>query len=232
MFCVFALNPKTNPVVVNSPTRKNFYLGLFLVGFFAVWTAWAFLLTQHPALNDGVVRAVVRLLLWVVPALLFVRFAEGPQPPVLERLGLRHGAGRGMLIGLAGFLALMLLAAAQYGSALLHVRLPTDSATWLNPVLTAPLAEELVFRGVVFRVMREQFGACVAAPASAALFALIHLPYWAMSGEKTGAALAAGLGSVFLLGVFFAALFHWSKSLWAPLVCHSLNNLLHIALGG
>ncbi len=210
------------------PREKLSPLGIFLAVLFAGWSGWAFLLTRYPALNDGTVRAAVRVVLWMGPAWLFVRRQEGP--PVLERFGLRHGAGLGALAGLAGFEVLLLATVAQHGGTMPAWRFPTDSATWLNPVLTAPLAEELVFRGLVFRLLRARFGACMAAPASALLFALIHLPYWAMSGEKTGAALAAGLGSVFLLGVFFAALFQWSRSLWAPLVCHWLNNLLMISI--
>lgn len=171
----------------------------------------------------------MRLALWVLPAVLFVRFSEGPL--VWERLGFCHHTKRGIVTGLAGFGILLLAVAAQHGgTALLHLHVPTDAATWLNPILTAPLAEELLFRGAVLRVLRERLGVATAIPMSAALFALAHLPYWAISGEKSGAALAASLGSVFLLGIFFAALFHWSKSLWAPLDCHTLNNLLNVSL--
>ena len=66
--------------------------------------------------------------------------------------------------------------------------------------------------------------------ASALLFASIHLPYWWMAGEKTGADLALNLASMFGYGVLFAGLFQWSGSLWAPLVCHGLNNLLMASL--
>jgi membrane protease YdiL (CAAX protease family) len=207
-----------------------FMRAYFLAAFFAVWTAWVCLLTRYPVLDDGVVRAAVRVAVWVLPALLFVRVAEGP--PVLARIGLRAGAVRGVLAGLAGFGVLLLAALAEHGTAGLRLKIPTDAATWLNPLLSAPLAEEILFRGLVFRLLREKIGAAVAIPASAALFALAHLPYWAISGDKAGAALAVGLGSVFLLGALFAALFHWSRSLWAPLVCHFLNNLIILGLGG
>jgi membrane protease YdiL (CAAX protease family) len=184
---------------------------------------------HYAALNDGVIRAVVRLALWVLPGVLFVRFTKGP--PVSERLGFRHYAWRGILTGLTGLGILLLTAVTQHGrTALLNWQLPTDAATWLNPVLTAPLAEEVLFRGVIFRVLRNRHGVVTAIPTSAALFALVHLPYWAISGDKSGAALVVALSSIFAYGLFFATLFQWARSLWAPLLCHGLNNLLTVSL--
>jgi membrane protease YdiL (CAAX protease family) len=218
-------------MAMNAPRQPALArLGWFLAAFFTVWTAWAFLLTRHPALNDGVVRAAVRLALWVLPAVLWVRFTEGP--PVWERLGLRQHVRRGILTGLTGFAGLALLTLVQRQGTALHPQLPADAATWLNSILTAPFAEEVLFRGVVFRVLRQLANGWWAAPVSAALFALAHLPYWAISGEKSGAALALALGLMFAYGLLFAALFQCSKSLWAPLVCHTLNNLLTVALPG
>ena len=214
---------------MQSSQHKVSLLCLFFAGFYATWTLWAFLLVQCRELNrGGVLRAAVRVAIWVVPVLLFVRLVEGP--PVLDRLGLRGGARRGVATGLAGFVVLLLLAAVRRGFLAPHLRLPTDVATWLNAVLTAPLAEELVFRGLIFRVLREHYRVPVALLASAVLFASIHLPYWWMAGQMTGAALTLQLAVMFGYGLLFAALFQWSASLWSPLVCHWLNNLLMVSL--
>jgi membrane protease YdiL (CAAX protease family) len=204
-------------------------LCLFFAGFYATWTLWAFLLVQFPELDRaGALRAAVRVFIWIVPVLLFVRIVEGP--PVLDRLCLRSGVRRGVAIGLAGFVVLLVLAAARRGFVIHGLRLPSDVATWLNPVLTAPLAEELLFRGLIFRVLRDHVRVPVALLTSALLFAAIHLPYWWMAGQKTGGALTLELASIFGYGVLFAGLFQWSESLWSPLVCHWLNNLFLASL--
>lgn len=211
-----------------SSRNKLLLLSLFLAGFYAVWTAWVFLLVQYPDLNQGgILRAAVRLLIWIVPVFLFVRLVE--EPPVLDQLGLRRAARQGFSIGLAGFGAVLLLTAAQHGF-ILHLRFPRDTATWLNPIGTAPLAEELLFRGLVFSILRERFGMVTGLVASALLFSLAHLPYWWMSGDKAGTALLVELASMFAYGLLFAGLFQWSGSLWSPLVCHWLNNLLMVSL--
>src|SRR5262249_55507808 len=109
---------------------------------------------------------------------------------------------------------------------------PHDWATWLNPVLTAPLAEEVLFRGTVFQGLAERMSLPKALPLSALLFALSHAPYWWLSGSRAGFGLPLSLGEICVFGLAFAALLRVSGSLWAPLVHHVLNNLSGVAFGG
>src|SRR5262249_33967200 len=200
-------------------------LCLSLVGFFALWTLWAWLLARYPGMDpSGVIRAAVRLLIWVVPALLFVRLVEGGC--VLLRLGLCDKSCRGLVIGLGGFAVLLLATVLRQRSGRFSFAVPTELAIWLNPILTAPLAEELVFRGLAFRVLRDRFNVAAALVASSLLFALIHLPYWWMSGSKTPGAIGLSLVTMTAYGLLFAFLYQWSGSLWSPLICHWLNNLM------
>jgi membrane protease YdiL (CAAX protease family) len=153
-------------------------LYLFLLFFFTVWSAWAIFLAHHPDLDPhGGLRALVRLAIWVVPVFAFVTFVEGG--PVLGRLDLSRNVGRGLAVGLLGFCIPLLFTIVRGGFR--GFSPPTVAASWLNPILTAPLAEELLFRGLVFRILRDDFNLFVAFSASAFLFALSHVPYWVMT---------------------------------------------------
>ena len=208
--------------------RPILLLCLYLGWLYAAWTAWAFVLARNPNLDgSGVMRAAVRLVIWLLP--LFILRVVGPTPPLFE-LRLRHDLRRGIAIGLVGFTVLLMLAAAQYRTSILHLRLPRDLPIWLNPIITAPLAEEIVFRGVVFGMLRNHSGVKFALLASALLFALIHLPYWCMAGGRSPGALLIQLCIMAAYGLFFAGLFLWSGSLWSPLICHWLNNLLTLSI--
>jgi membrane protease YdiL (CAAX protease family) len=85
----------------------------------------------------------------------------------------------------------------------------------LAAVVLAPLAEEVIFRGVLLPGLARQMHPGTALWISAALFALFHVP-------------SHGLGAVFpgLLGVVFG----WARlrtgSLLAPIMLHAANNLL------
>ncbi len=107
--------------------------------------------------------------------------------------------------------------------------MPTNIATWIGPIITAPIAEEIVFRGLVFRRLREQWGTMSALLISSALFALIHLPYWWLSGAKSGGDLCFSLLEIAGIGALLCGLFRWTNSLWTPLVYHVFNNFITVS---
>ena len=95
---------------------------------------------------------------------------------------------------------------------LLHGSDPIDlGAMVVAVVLAAPLGEELIFRGFLYRSLRELVGLRGALLISASAFALLHmalpllLPY-------------------LLLGVAFALVYEWTGSLWASVTLHALWN--------
>jgi uncharacterized protein len=83
----------------------------------------------------------------------------------------------------------------------------------------APLAEEMLFRGLVFAWMAERLGVLPAALLSSALFGLAHLPY------NLGHALIA-----FVFALVFAWLYRVSGSLWAPVFAHRVINMSAVTL--
>ncbi len=107
-----------------------------------------------------------------------------------------------------------------------------------RPRFTAPLFEELVFRGVVvseaLSVARESapsvgswrwryWGAQLAA---AALFTLVHWPWWLMDRGLEGT-LAASL-PLFATGLILGVVFGQTRSLWPCVLLHWVNNELSV----
>jgi membrane protease YdiL (CAAX protease family) len=211
------------------PPRENDLrpLACFLALYFAFWVAWCVLLIRYQELDDGVLRALARLFLWIIPTLLYVRLVE--RRPPLSSLGLTHNVRRGVFWGAIAILHPLAVAWYRISYEGAHFELPTDPATWLNPVLGAPIAEELLFRGLVFQRLEKAIGTVGGVLVSAVLFALIHFPYWFLSGYKEGWDLAVAEGEMFALGVAFAVLFCLTRSLWAPLVYHFGNNLISVS---
>jgi len=83
--------------------------------------------------------------------------------------------------------------------------------------ITTPFIEELVFRGVLFGWLRRRIGPWLGAIASAIPFGLLHLP----AGQAVWAT---------LFGLLLATLYQRFGSLWAPVLAHSANNCLALAL--
>lgn len=81
----------------------------------------------------------------------------------------------------------------------------------LSACLLAPLAEELLFRGLILRALVPLVGAPRALLVSAVLFALVHLA-------------PASLPAYTLLGAAFGAVYLWTGNLWASVILHALWN--------
>lgn len=87
-------------------------------------------------------------------------------------------------------------------------------AVWLSILsgsILIPIAEELLFRGIVFAEFRRAFKPTVAILLNSAIFAIFH---WNLPQS----------GYVFIAGIVFAAAYYWSESLWFPIVLHMVYN--------
>ena len=85
-------------------------------------------------------------------------------------------------------------------------------ATWLAVLAigAAPLVEEFLFRGLIFRGLRRSWGVAASVLACAGLFAAVHPPI--------------SFVPVFALGAAAAIVFEKSGWLLAPLIAHALYN--------
>jgi len=83
--------------------------------------------------------------------------------------------------------------------------------------IMAPVAEEIFFRGVLFRWLRGRCSFWSAAIVSSAIFGLLH-------GELSLAAAAL------IMGIVLAYLYEKSQSLWSPVLIHILNNSVKIII--
>jgi len=83
-------------------------------------------------------------------------------------------------------------------------------------VAAAPLAEEFIFRGILFSAFRRSLGTTAAAFASAAVFGLVHPPHSALP--------------VFVLGFVAALVYARFRWLGAPIAAHAVYNALVVGL--
>ncbi|MFZ2633720.1 MAG: type II CAAX endopeptidase family protein [Desulfosalsimonadaceae bacterium] len=194
----------------------------------AVEAVVAFAHISHPLAATGLARCIETALILLI---FYV-----PKPGVSDlgalglsrrsmRRGIRQGliwsAGFGLLAGMGG-LILFLLGMDPFR--LIHVGLPQ---TWSGVVLffvvggvIAPIAEEIFFRGVIYGYLRgnvfkgmSHWGIWPAVVISTALFVMAHQ-------------VGAGIPLPQLVGgVVFCLAYEIEKSLFTPIIIHSLGNL-------
>ena len=78
--------------------------------------------------------------------------------------------------------------------------------------ILAPVSEELIFRGLIFRRSRDYVGFMWAAVCSGLFFGIYH-------GNLTQGIFA------FFMGMLFAAIYEHFGTLWAPMAAHMANNI-------
>lgn len=151
---------------------------------------------------------------------LFVRYVE--QRPVTE-LGLA-GMGRELVFGFG-------IGAFLLGTTLVVLRLldmvafDVSAGTWaglydgLLLAIVAAFVEELVVRGVVFRILEETLGSWIALGSSAVVFGALHLTN---DNATIWSSAAIGLEAGILLG----AAFMLTRRLWLAIAVHFVWNFL------
>ena len=206
-------------------SRPGFPFIIYLLLFYACWTGWVYLI--YPRMQTlgtmmliyALANVATRLLLWVIPVFLYLRYIDHVDP--LTYLKLKHYWKRGLLIGLA-------LSLLNFLGMLLRYGLPHPSmqdVTW-NGILSTSLLigffEEIPFRGFILQKLQERFHFWIAHLLSSLLFLAIHLPGWILLDTLTW----SNVISIFVLGIIFAAIFYYSKTLWSSIITHSLNDFL------
>lgn len=144
------------------------------------------------------------------------------RPPLARAVGLLLAVGIGFTVASVLWVAALGLDG-EDGQALTD-RLGTDGALTiliLIVVLTilAPLAEELLFRGYVFRALRNSQGVWPAAITTGVLFAATHIGWIPI----------AFMVPIVLFGIGLCLLYHWTASLYPGIALHALNNSIPLA---
>ncbi len=126
------------------------------------------------------------------------------------------------VIGLIA-LAIQLLLGLPTENPQLEFLMPQD-ISWLGALIMVilggvlvPIAEEILFRGVLYRWMRQFSSPWIAIPVSSVIFGLLH-------GD------IAVAGATAVMGVILAWFYERSHSLWPSIAIHAVNNGLKLAL--
>lgn len=202
---------------------------LYLLLFFSAWTAWVLwiyplmLTLGDTTLAYALLNITLRLLLWVLPVFLYLRYIDRVNP--LDYLKLKQYWKRGILVGLAisalNFLGMVL----RFGPPHFSMQYITWNSI-LGTSLLIGFIEEIPFRGFILQKFQEKWSFWSANLFSSLLFLGIHFPGWLslhiLSLDE--------VISIFLLGAIFAVAFYYSKSLWSSIIAHSLNDFLSFVL--
>ncbi|MDG6107089.1 CPBP family intramembrane metalloprotease [Dactylosporangium aurantiacum] len=157
----------------------------------------------------GVATAVLSLLAyaWVV------RRTERRAPVEVAARGAGPKLGRGVLVGFAMFAAVVAAIAVTGGYRVHGWGSAGGAVALVGFMAAAAVTEELLFRGVLFRIVEERLGTWGALLLTAPLFGLAHLP-------NPNATLWSALAVAVEAGALLAAVYAATRNLWVPIGVH------------
>ena len=157
----------------------------------------------------GVVTAVLAIVVyaWVV------RRTERRAPTEVARSGAVRRLSAGVLIGVAMFSAVIVNIAFLGGYHVHGWGSVTGALALLGFMAAAAVTEELLFRGVLFRIIEERTGTWIALLLTGSVFGLIHL---ANPAATLWGAIAIAIEAGFMLAACYAA----TRNLWVPIGVH------------
>jgi uncharacterized protein len=148
-----------------------------------------------------------------------------PSIPELQKTGSWSQMRRGALLGASLFTALMLLIG-MFGG--------WQDVSWgsfggfiatAGMMASVAVIEELLFRGVLFRIMEERIGTVISLVASTLLFGATHL-------VNANATLWGALSIALTGGAMLTAAYIVTRSLWLPIGLHFAWNFTHAGIFG
>jgi len=194
------------------------FFALFLITVFAYAGAQIFAATVTPQIplanreSFSIVTEAVSVVLLLLIYLFFVRAMEHRR---VREISLRKTPSiiPGVIIGLGLFTATIAILSAM---GVAHIGNYTPGQPLLmaiNMAVLSAVGEEIVFRGVVFRIFEEMFGTLVALLVSAGFFGLIHM-------GNHGATVVSGVAIALEAGVLLAVSYMLVRNLWLPIGLH------------
>ena len=175
--------------------------------------------------TDTIYWIAMKVIVWVLPALLAIRVME--RASLVQFLELSH-AGRGVLWG--GVVGLALAAVTLLGKTLpagTPPHVPSFSVVLLNAVVVAPLVEEITLRGFFLkRLELNRLSFWSANALTTLVFVVMHVPGWLFRGRfPSMASLAQAMVPLAMLSLLFGWTKKRAQSLYAAIVVHAMNNL-------
>ena len=156
---------------------------------------------------------------------LFVHWIEKRPPTEISLQGAGAELGKGVLIGMGLFIIVIAILWLAGSYQVLGYQLPPLILSALGFAISTGFTEELIFRGILFRIIEEGLGTWIGLTISAAIFGLLHI-------FNPNATLISSLAIALEAGLMLAATFIYTRRLWLPVGLHLAWNFTQGSIFG
>lgn len=158
------------------------------------------------------------LLIFIIPIFLYLKLHDKVNP--LIYLKIIGNSKKGILIGIINcsiYIILLIAKKSIYGFDSINLNI---GLLWISGLLVG-LLEEIPFRGFLLQKLAEHMSFWKANILTTIIFILNHISIWMNSDVN----IMKSAVSISLVSLVLGYLFKEYKSLWIPIICHSVFNL-------
>ena len=153
------------------------------------------------------------------------RFYEKRRITELSVKGIGKNLSLGICMGIALQSLTILVIYLNKGFTVISVNSMLFMLPSLAMAFTSAIFEEILFRGIIFRITEEKLGSYWALIISAAIFGAMHL-------ANPHSSILAALGLAIQAGLLLAAAYIFSRNLWFPIAIHFAWNFTQSGIFG
>lgn len=162
---------------------------------------------------------VVYIAILIVPIIIYLKFKE--KVKVLTYLKLNTNSKKGIGTALVVCCIFIVMLAVKKAIFSISDTINFDlGILWLSVILVGFL-EEIPFRGFLLQKLWNKIGFWKANIVTTAVFVSVHIPTWLNSNTP----IVKAAISISFVSLALGYLFREYKSLWVPIICHSVYNL-------
>lgn len=210
--------------MVFSPVARIVFFAAMLVGFGLITHAIVVMLGWTVKTATPLQHALATLSLQLLPALIaYLVLVKLIEQRRVRELSLRAVTTFGIGGFMTGAVLFSIVAGLLWLLGVYHVTAINPNVNWLPQVLVtgvgAGICEEIIARGVIFRIIEEGLGTWFALVVSALFFGGAHI-------FNPGATLWSSAAIAIEAGVMLALLYHVTRSLWACIGLHAAWNIM------
>ena len=210
--------------MVFSPVARIVFFAAMLVGFGFITHAIVVMLGWTVKTATPLQHALATLSLQLLPALIaYLVLVKLIEQRRVRELSLRAVTTFGIGGFMTGAVLFSIVAGLLWLLGVYHVTAINPNVKWLPQVLVAGvgagIGEEIIARGVIFRMIEEGLGTWFALVVSALFFGGAHI-------FNPGATLWSSAAIAIEAGVMLALLYHVTRSLWACIGLHAAWNIM------
>lgn len=204
---------------------------LYFSGLILAWTLRVTLLTSAFENMDNlllaeILKAIVKIAIWAVPALILIHKYEADVEVSLKRMFTNNINLKKWIIVVPAFVIFNCVSS-LINNGSIKVSENFDPLSLIGVVFIAGVTEEIVFRGFIFNGFSKLVSDGKAIVYSSALFTIIHFPSWIYKGYLSNPLeFISRCVSIFALGCVFGWIFSRSKNILPAMFAHILWNFM------